>query len=193
MDDDSLLTDDELMEQAAAGDPQAFEILVARHYRTVRTCAAAMLRDEATADDIAQTVLLRLLRAIDQRARLTNLRAWLLTVTINACRDERRRASRAGLLEPLHVATRSMHPSLAHEPHAALGERHDRERAVYSAIAALPRELAEVVCLRYFAGATFAHAASVLGLPVGTVSTRLRRALVLLGKSLRHHAAAEAE
>jgi RNA polymerase sigma-70 factor, ECF subfamily len=192
MDDDSLLTDDVLMEQAAAGSSQAFELLVARHYRTIRACACAMLRDEATADDIAQTVLVRLLRAIDQRTRLNDLRAWLLTVTINACRDERRRASRAGHFESLDVATRSRHPAMAHQPHHALGEQHERARALYHAISALPRELAEVVCLRYFAGATFAQSASILRIPMGTVSTRLRRALVLLGKSLRDHATAEA-
>ena len=85
-------------------------------------------------------------------------------ILINVCKGELRRRKRELLVEEL--------PETAVEEFDAL--------PLKEALRRLPRELREVVVLRYFTGLTLAETAQALSIPPGTVSTRQRRALALL-------------
>lgn len=89
---------------------------------------------------------------------------WITRILINECRSELRRQKRYSSLETL--------PEAAAEEYDAL--------PLKEAVRHLPKELQDVVILRFFAGYTVAETAQALGIPAGTVSTRQRRALQLL-------------
>ena len=89
---------------------------------------------------------------------------WITRILINECYNELRRQKRFHSMEEL--------PETAEEDFDALPLREALKR--------LPRELREVVILRYFAGYTLAETAEALKIPLGTASTRQRKALKLL-------------
>ncbi len=89
---------------------------------------------------------------------------WLTRILINVCNTELRRRRREQTVEEL--------PETAAEAFDAL--------PLKEAVRRLPRELRAVIVLRYFSGYTLTETAQALELPVGTVSTRQRRALALL-------------
>ena len=89
---------------------------------------------------------------------------WLTRILINVCNTELRRRRREQTVEEL--------PETAAEAFDAL--------PLKEAVRRLPRELRAVIVLRYFSGYTLTETARALELPVGTVSTRQRRALALL-------------
>lgn len=89
---------------------------------------------------------------------------WITRILINECHNELRRKKRFVPLEEL--------PETAAEDFDSLPLR--------EALRRLPKELKDVVILRYFAGYTVAETAETLHIPIGTVSTRQRKALQLL-------------
>ena len=89
---------------------------------------------------------------------------WITRILINECHNELRRQKRFTPLEAL--------PETAAEEYDAL--------PLKEALRHLPKELQDVVILRFFGGYTVAETAQTLGIPAGTVSTRQRRALQLL-------------
>ena len=89
---------------------------------------------------------------------------WLTRILINACNAELRRHKREVAMAEL--------PETAQEAFDALPLR--------DAVGRLPRELKEVIILRYFTGLTLAETARTLDIPQGTVVTRQRKALRLL-------------
>ncbi len=89
---------------------------------------------------------------------------WMTRILINECYNELRRLKRFQLLEEL--------PETAVEEFDAL--------PLKEAIGKLPKELKDIVILRYFAGYTLAETADALQIPQGTAATRQRKALQLL-------------
>lgn len=93
---------------------------------------------------------------------------WLTRILINVCNDELSRQKRICPIDEM--------PEMAAEQFDAL--------PLKDAIERLPKELREIVILRYFSGFTLSETAKLLGIPQGTVVTRQRRALQLLRLSL---------
>ncbi|WP_297720699.1 sigma-70 family RNA polymerase sigma factor [Intestinimonas sp.] len=104
------------------------------------------------------------LRACHKLREETFFDTWLTRILINACNTELRRHKREVSMAEL--------PETAQESFDALPLR--------DAVGRLPRELKDVIILRYFTGLTLAETARTLDLPQGTVVTRQRKALRLL-------------
>lgn len=134
--------------------------LKARLYRT----AYLYLDSEAWAVDAVDEAVYKGLRACRRLRQPEFFDTWLTRILINVCKGELRRRRRELLVDRL--------PETGAEAYDAL--------PLKEAIGRLPRELQDVVVLRYFTGLTIAETARVLELPPGTVSTRQRRALALL-------------
>ena len=157
-----------------------FEALILPHLDAGYTLARYLLRDEHDAQDAVQDAALRAFRHFDGY-RGGDARAWFLTIVRNCCFTwQQRRAD-----QPV-VPLSDDHGSLAIEPRAAdrlAIERSDRA-AIERALAALPAEYREVVVLRELEELSYAEIGAVVGVPIGTVMSRLSRARQRLARAL---------
>src|SRR5271168_1230966 len=134
----------------------------------LRRYARALTRDMSRADDMVQSCLLRAVAKQHLWQPGTDLRAWLFTILHNQNVNYVRRSVRQGVTVPLEdVAPALTAPS---NVEASL-ELRDLERA----IARLPEEQRQVILLVGLEGMGYQEAAKILGIPVGTVRSRLSR------------------
>lgn len=136
------------------------EALKGKLYRT----AALMLGSESTAVDAVDEAFYKGFRAYKKLRQPEFFGTWLTRILINVCNTELRRRKRE-----LSVAEL---PETAQEEFDAL--------PLKEAVRSLPKQLREVIILRYFTGLTLEETAKALEIPRGTVSTRQKKALGLL-------------
>lgn len=170
--------DGALMTRVAAGDPEAFTQLVARHTPMVHAIACRMLGDRAEAEDVVQETFVKLwVGARGWTAAGGGLGAWLRRISTNACLDRLRR--------PRLVSDENVPERADEAPQADLvidGER--RRAAVAASIHALPDRQRAAIVLTYYEGASNAEAASILGIGVKALESLLVRARQALALSL---------
>lgn len=165
-------------EGGAAGDRWRRDF--APHLDAAWRLARWLVGSGAEAEDVVQEAFLRAWRAEARRGSGSpgpdNPRAWLLAIVRNAAWTRLRVAARsAGRVVPFEDAARELdRAALQGDPEQPLAER-QRAAALRRAIAALPAGFREAVVLRDLEGLTYAEAAAVLGVPEGTVMSRLAR------------------
>lgn len=171
-----------------AGRRSAFEREALVHLDRLYCFARALTGDEAAAEDLTQDTFLAAWRAWDQYRPGTNCRAWLFTI----CRNLRiRQAQRERRVEA--VDTPELESLASAALHATLGDA-DREGgfldmpelsdALKAALGRLPEEYREVVVLSDVHDQSYRDIAGVLGVPVGTVKSRLYRGRRMLQQDL---------
>ena len=166
-----------LVVRAREGDHDAFSQLAAATIGRLTAVARLILRDEDRAQDAVQDAFVdawRDIRALRDPARFE---AWLHRLVVHACYSQARRARRRSVIEV------SLIPSVA--PATASGlrdlETHDQlERGLRR----LPTDQRAVLVLTYYLDLPLAEAAAVLGIPVGTMKSRLHRATDALRAAL---------
>ncbi|MFC7545094.1 RNA polymerase sigma factor [Plantactinospora sp. GCM10030261] len=175
-----------LRARARTGDPEAFRELFDEHARSVYNHAFRLTGNWSTAEDAVSLTFLeawRLRQTIDAGAERGSLRPWLLGVATNVVRNVRRAARRYdGALARLPRAEIS--PDFADELADRIDDA-DRLAAVRTALAALRKQEREVLVLCVWSGLDYSEAAEALGVPVGTVRSRLFRARKKLDKLAR--------
>jgi len=135
----------------------------------LRRYAAALLRNREDADDLVHDCLVRALAKLHTRRDNSDIRAWLFAIMHNLFISQLRRAK-----------ARPAGESLDETHEAAMSLRPDQEnslqwRDLIRALNALPVEQRSVVLLVSVEDLSYAEAASVLGIPIGTVMSRLAR------------------
>jgi RNA polymerase sigma-70 factor (ECF subfamily) len=165
-------------------DPSAaarFEETVLPHLDAAYTLARHLLRNEDDAQDVVQDAYLRAIRHFGG-FRGGNVRPWLLTIVRHTCyswlRRHRLDAHSTEFDEMVHGDSQP-----AHDPEEEMLRGALRE-ALDQAIDGLPVEFREVVILRDVQGLSYAEIAEVVGIPVGTVMSRLSRARQRLQRAL---------
>jgi RNA polymerase sigma-70 factor (ECF subfamily) len=153
----------------------------------LRRYARALVRDVVAADDLVQECLARALGKLHLWQAGTNLRAWLCTILHNQHVNEIRRSMRAGTPVELSEAV------------SRLGRSADQERRLElrdldRALARLPEEQRALILLIGLEGLGYDEAGAVLGIPIGTVRSRVSRGRAalrgLMGVGLDQPAAA---
>ncbi|HSK40578.1 MAG TPA: sigma-70 family RNA polymerase sigma factor [Arenibaculum sp.] len=139
------------------------------HIASLRRYARALLRDRNEADDLVQECLARALSRTDRFKEGTNLRAWLFTIMhnvhVNQVRQKIARPAEVGVDD---VELRMVTP--------AVQEQRIELRDMQRAVGELPEEQRRVLLLVALEGMKYEEVAEVLGIPVGTVMSRLSRA-----------------
>lgn len=171
------------MTQNPAAQPDALDLVafnraMADHAEGIKTYAARMLGDSMAAEDVAQDAFLALYRHLSQ-VPTSAYRPWLYRVARNLCLDQlRRRKFKLRLFRD--VEKDDDHPMT---PADEFGDRPDQiaesretQRVIEAAIEKLPTKFRDAFLLCEMQGLSYEDAASVLGCPVKTVSTRLFRA-----------------
>jgi RNA polymerase sigma-70 factor (ECF subfamily) len=156
--------------------------LVERHGGRLYACALRMLGDAGAAEEIVQDAFATLVRTGSQFRHGSSIGTWLYTVTMNRCRDARRRAAfgAAAVTAPVDDTMPDAGPGPLE-----LTQARDREERLRAAIARLPDEMREVIVLRFASGRSYEEIAQLVGCATGTIASRIHRALQRLGDELR--------
>jgi RNA polymerase sigma factor (sigma-70 family) len=161
-------SDEQVLEAVGRGDDDALGVLYDRFGRLAFRLAFRILRDRALAEDAVQEAFLAVWRSADaykrERAKPST---WILTVVHRRAVDiVRREQSRRG--EPLEVA-----PEPESGPADEDAVLRDRRAAVQAALTELPGEQRQALELAYYGGLTQSELAERLGVPLGTVKSRM--------------------
>jgi RNA polymerase sigma-70 factor (ECF subfamily) len=165
--------DDALVMRAREGDLDAFEALVRAHTRTVYAHAVRFFGSSDSADDVVQEVFIKVYRSLASFDGTAAFSTWLYRVTRNTCLD----ALRAGRHRPVPVDP----IDLVIPSTGDLADEVTLSSAIEHAIEALVPEERDALNAVTLFGLSYAEAADALGVPTGTVKSRVfraRRALV---------------
>jgi RNA polymerase sigma factor (sigma-70 family) len=164
-----------LLARACEGDLDAYEQLVRLHQQLAFRTALVLARNAADAEEAAQDAFVKAWRALPRFDRSRPFRPWLLAIVANEARNRRRSAGRREALV-LRAATLDSPPAAAPSPELALlvAERHG---ALLAALERLSERDRQVIACRYLLELSEAESAVVLDCRVGTVKSRLARAL----------------
>jgi RNA polymerase sigma-70 factor (ECF subfamily) len=169
--------DARLMALVVRGDKVALATLYDRHASVLLALGTRILSDRTLAEDVVHDVFLEAwhhARAFD--AGRGSVRAWLVTRMRSRSLDRRGKVQRTARVA--ESAARESSPVVGEEMAGA-----DRER-VRRGVAGLPEELGTIVDFAYFEGLSASEIAARLGLPIGTVKSRLARAIATLREQI---------
>jgi RNA polymerase sigma-70 factor, ECF subfamily len=169
--------DEQLVARARRGEASAMEALFLRHRRAAYLLALQLLGDAEEAHDATQDAMMRFLSSLSRFQPGSPVRPWLFSIVRNRCRDllRRRRVRRA---EPLEHGEEQWRPELVdggQDPHRD-AEHAQLRRRLWRALARLAAEHREILVLREYQDLSYGEIAAVLGVPQGTVMSRLHRA-----------------
>ena len=176
-----------LVRLAQAGDARAFEALVVKYQRRIARHVARYLRQAGDVEDVVQEAFIRAYRGLASFRGDSAFYSWLYRIATNAALSFIAREPQAVLLGDDAPEERSD----AFEP--GVSDAEDPERslmasqiadAVQRALARLQPELAEALMLYEVEGKPYAEIAGMLGIPIGTVRTRIFRAREFIAKRL---------
>lgn len=170
---DDSATDEELVAAAQAGSRDAMDRLLRRHYDRIWAICRRIAANEADAADATQEALLLIVRRIDTFDGRAKFSTWSHRVATNACLDELRRRKRRpspGLIDDDPDDDRvTVDPGPAHD--SQVTDRID----IDAALAEVPDEFRAPLVLRDLIGHDYAEISEILGIPPGTVRSRIAR------------------
>jgi RNA polymerase sigma-70 factor (ECF subfamily) len=175
-----------LIRQARNGSADAIEALVRRHWDSAHRAAFLIVHDAGAAEDIAQEAMLAAVRSIDAFDRRRPFRPWLHRIVVNRSLDWLRARARRPELS-VEVAGRA-EGALA-GPDALPDALSDE---LMRALAALEPDERALIVMRHLLGYRSSELGRMLGMPAGTVRTRLARALARVRELLEAEARDEA-
>lgn len=173
---------------SSTGKQSRFESVVLVHLDAAYNLAYWLTRDKSGADDAVQEACLRAFRFFD-KLQGPNPKAWLMTIVRNACfdwlKDQRLHGVDETYDDDLHTAGSTSPFSSAAELPEAAAVRASEARWVHEGIATLPHEYREVVVLRELEELSYKEISAIVGVPIGTVMSRLSRGRDLLQQRLQ--------
>jgi RNA polymerase sigma-70 factor (ECF subfamily) len=176
--------DIQLLEGCRRGEEAAWRELVARHTRKVFALAYRFTGRGDEAEDLTQEIFVKLYQSLDRYEGSTgSFPGWLMAVARNHAIDHyrrRREEHKRRVDEPLLLETA---PAAEDGPFKTL-EREERARLVHRGLRSLPLELREPLILFDLQGIPYEEVASTLGVPLGTVKSRINRGRLELAKRI---------
>jgi RNA polymerase sigma-70 factor, ECF subfamily len=163
----------DLVERAMAGDHDAFSELARNAIGRLFVVARLILRDEGRAEDATQEALVTAWRRLDGLRDPDRFDAWLHRLLVHACYREARRDRRRGSIEVRIDPLVMPEASRVLDSSVDLADRDQLERGFRR----LDVDQRTVLVLHYYLGFSLDDAAEVLGIPPGTVRSRLHRAI----------------
>lgn len=158
----------ELVERAQKGDHDAFDALAGAAYHRLYAIARRILRDAYAAEDAVQDTLIRAWRDLRSLRDADRWDAWLHRLLVNACHDQMRRARH----RPVEVRGVTVDQPGVGDDLGLLMDRDEIERAFLQ----LTVEQRAVLVLTHYVGLPASEVAGILGIPSGTVYSRLHYA-----------------
>jgi RNA polymerase sigma-70 factor (ECF subfamily) len=177
-------TDTDLLPRCRGGDEVAWRELVARHTRKVFGLAYRFTSRVDEAEDLTQEVFVKVYQTLGRyRESDGPFGGWLMAVARNHAIDHYRRRRQELQRRAVDPAAIEAMPAREEHPIAGL-EREERRQLVHRGLRALPPDLRLPLILRDLEGRPYEEIASELGIPLGTVKSRINRARLELAKRL---------
>ena len=176
---------DVLIERCLKGDQVAWDQIVRMHWRKVFNLAYKFVGRHDEAEDLTQDIFLKIFKALHTFDRRANFQTWLISISRNLCIDHYRSVRKERETMAREVDSADLMPvSRERGPHAEL-EQLDLRQMIRQALAELPPALKEAVVLRDLQEFSYQEIADKLGLPEGTVKSRINRGRLELARQLR--------
>ena len=172
---DAELVESELVERARRGDVSAYEQIVERYQQPVFRTAYLVTRSAPDAQEAAQDTFVKAYAALGRFRPGSPLKPWLMRIAVNESRNRLRAAGRREALA-LRAAAERQAEGADPSPEAALLTA-ERRRTLLAAVDGLREEDRLVIVCRFFLDLSERETAGVLGWRLGTVKSRLSRAL----------------
>ena len=176
---ETATNDEQIVERALSGDPDAFSEIVRRWERRIFALSYGMLGREEDARDATQETFLAAFRSLRGFRGDAKVSSWLHRIAVNQCITRQRRAkvrSETALEDEAEKNAAVFALPLDSSP-ARSAEAIERSRAVRKAVCSLPTDLRQVVVMKEFEELTFQQIADALEVPLSTVKSRLYTAL----------------
>jgi RNA polymerase sigma-70 factor, ECF subfamily len=189
----ATIGDAELVRRARREEPGAFDALFERHYPAVFNFALKMDGNRDNAADIAQTSFVRVYQALPRLKDGQAFLGFVYRIVINLVRDRARSERRKPWVRFMDLCRAENDGGIRSEPvelaDAELNPQHDairnaRDKALRAAILELPVDFREVLVLHHLQQMDVREVSEVVGVPVGTVKSRLGRARLRLRTAL---------
>lgn len=187
-------TDEQLVSAFRGGDTEAFRTLIQRHHDDLIRFLHRLVGERAGAEDVFQETFMQVYVSADSFDVSRRFRPWLFTIAANKGRDYLRRKGRRKAVElsaPIGPAGGSGGGRPASfvdlmevdvpSPEAGL-DNDERDRMVQGALEKLQAPLKEILLLAYFQRLSYAQIADDLGIPLGTVKSRLHAAVAAFAR-----------
>ena len=184
------LSDEDLMDRVARDDEKAFTELVRRFQGRVINLVSRVLNDRECADDLTQEVFVRVYVHRRNYRHGSKFSTWLFTIAANLAKNEIRRRVRKRNWFSLDALQEVLKDGAIQLADPAEGrentlEREQLQAAVGRAIATVPEKYRLSLVLRDIEGLPYEEIAQVLGIPGGTVRSRINRARGMLKRKLQ--------
>lgn len=170
-----------MVRRSRSGDPSAFGELVARHDARVYHLCLRIMGDPDEARDAAQETLITSWRKLDQFRGESAFTTWLHRITVNTCYDQLRKRRRQPML---HLVTEDQPES---EPGPPIPDHADavvNAAEVAAALQQVPDDFRAALVLADVEDLPYDEIASILGVAVGTVKSRVHRGRIALARAL---------
>ncbi len=184
-----LMKDEELMEYFQAGVEDAFGILYDRYSERLMNYLYGFLSDTRRCEDLLQETFIRVHRNRHSYVRIAKFSTWLYTIAGNLARSEYRKRKRRRMYSIQSVNRDNEEYEMAIPDESFSPDRHAestlQDMRIQKALKDIPSTFREVVVLRDVQQLSYEEIATVTGLPMGTVKSRINRGRTKLQGLLR--------
>jgi len=174
-----------LVERCLAGDQAAWDQIVRQHWRKVFNLAYKFVGRHDEAEDLTQDIFLKIFKALHTFDRRANFQTWLISISRNLCIDHYRSVRKERQTIAREVDTTDLQPASRERTPYALAEHQDLRAQLKQALETLPNTLRTAVVLRDLQELSYQEIADHLGLPEGTVKSRINRGRLELARQLK--------
>ena len=179
------LTPDSLIEQCLAGDQAAWEQIVRQNWRKVFNVAYKFVGKHDEAEDLTQDIFLKIFKALGSFDRRANFQTWIISISRNLCIDHYRSVRKERQTIARDVDSNDLQPVATERGPYAQAEHQDLRAQLRQALETLPVTLRTAVVLRDLQELSYQEIADRLGLPEGTVKSRINRGRIELAHQLK--------
>ena len=176
---------DVLIERCLSGDQVAWEQIVRQHWRKVFNLAYKFVGRHDEAEDLTQDIFLKIFKALNTFDRRANFQTWIISISRNLCIDHYRSVRKERQTIAREVDTTDLQPASRERTPYALAEHQDLRAQLKQALEMLPTTLRTAVVLRDLQELSYQEIADHLGLPEGTVKSRINRGRTELARQIK--------
>ena len=176
---------DAIIERCLKGDQAAWDEIVRLYWRKVFNVAYKFVGRHDLAEDLTQDIFLKLYRSLNTFDRRANFQTWLISVSRNLCIDHYRSVRKERETVNRDVDASELTPASTDKSAQALLEQRDRVTMLRAALNRLPPTLRTAVLMRDIQELAYTEIAEKLGVPEGTVKSRINRGRTELARQIQ--------